>query len=411
MNRAKSRSISLSRLNLTGLLGTFVFLITAVTGCYQSQNRSRPAGNAAEMRELKSKVIAQGQILPAGGIARLMGAPGDIVDEVLVQAGQKVTAGQQLVRLRSESVAETQLAALLARRQEAQLSYTQTIGQAEQAVAAAKLKVARAEKGRSQLSASDEVLRLAREQVDAAKRVMQQLEAIAGDSVTGSYVGRIEIDKQKVSVGEAELAYEQQKLAHQQAQTDATFALEAAQLEEATAEQALNTAQQSTALDVLDLEIESLKEKTAAARIAAPTDGIVLAIHTRRGEATTSFPLVEMGNTREMVCEAEVNEMDAALVEPGQTVKLFSRAFAEPLTGKVAKKFSLVGRPQLRPLDPLARVDFRSITVVVELDEAVANKADDWIQLQVEVEIAVGDAPRQTTKNDSSEKPVEEPDA
>lgn len=395
MNRAETRMNSNSRFYHLALLVASAWL-PCMNGCYKPQNRPRPASSAAQMRGLKSKVIAQGQILPSGGIARLMGAPGDIVDEVLVQAGEKVTAGEQLVRLRSESVAKTQLEALLARRQEAQLTYEQTIQTAEQAVAAAKLKVARADQARSQLSSSDEVLKLAREQVEAAKRVMQQLQAIAGDSVTGSYVGRIEIDKQKVSVGEAELAYQQQKLAHQQAQTDANFALKAAQLEESTAQQALVTAKQSTALDVLDLEIETLKEKTAASRIVAPTDGMVLAVRTRRGEATTSFPLVEMGNTSEMVCEVEVNEMDAALVEPGQSVKLFSRAFAEPLTGTVAKKYSLVGRPQLRPLDPLARVDFRSITVVVELDDAVADKAVDWIQLQVEVEIAVGDSAMQT---------------
>lgn len=366
---------------------TCCVLLLAAIGCYKSTRPTAPPRSQANVGELKSKVIAQGQILPAGGVVRLLGAPGDIVDEVLVETGQEVTAGQQLIRLRSESVAAAQLAVLNARRSEADATLARTIDAAKQQVAASELKLEHLAAQKKQLEQNASLLELANEQVESTKRVMRQLEAISNDDVAGGYVGQIEIDRQKVSVGEAELAYKQKLSAQQQAAEDLRFAEKAARLELEAALQTLASAASSNTLKIIDLEIATLKEKSNASKITAPTDGTVLAVRTRRGEATTSFPLLEMANTANIVCEVEVNEMDAAIVAEGQKVRIYSRAFAEPLSGEVSKKHSLVGRPQLRPLDPLARVDFRSITAIVVLDEVAAEQAQDWLQLQVEVEI------------------------
>lgn len=381
-------------------------LLIFVSGCFRSGQSGPPPRSAANVGELKSKVIAQGQILPAGGIVRLLGAPGDIVDAVLVEAGQTVTAGQRLIRLRSESVSEAQLAVLNARRHEAKLSFKRTVAAAEQQVVGAKLKNDHLRTQRAQLEQNDKLLALAKKQVDSATKVMQQLEAISKDAVAGSFVGQIEIDRQKVSVGEAELNYQQQLQTQKKASEDLNFAKKAAQVELTVAEQTLASAQASTALDIIDLEIETLKKKLEAAQITAPTKGTILAVQTRRGEATTSFPLIEMADPANLVCEVEINEMDAAIVQEKQRVKIYSRAFAEPLEGTLTKKFSLVGRPQLRPLDPLARVDFRSVTAIVELDKKAAKKAKEWLQLQVEVEILTGKSTgsEEPTKAETEEK-------
>ena len=81
--------------------------------------------------------------------------------------------------------------------------------------------------------------------------------------------------------------------------------------------------------------------------------------------------------------------MDAALVQAGQSAIIRSKAFPQPLAGKVLRKSPLVGRPQLRPLDPLARVDYRAVTALIQLDRESTETARQWLQLQVEVEIAI----------------------
>ena len=86
--------------------------------------------------------------------------------------------------------------------------------------------------------------------------------------------------------------------------------------------------------------------------------------------------------------------MDAARVQVGDAATVTSRAFGEAsLQGRVSEKFVLVGRPQLKPLNPLARVDYRSVTANVELDAASVARARDWLQLQVEVVIDVQASP------------------
>ncbi len=369
---------------------TFFVLLLVTSGCYRGSRPTPPPRSQADVAKLKSKIVAQGQILPAGGVARLLGAPGDIVDEVLVETGQEVKAGEQLVRLRSENVAQAQLAVLEARRIDAEQTWMRAVKAAQQQVEASTLSLKHLAAQQKQLDRNASLLKLASEQVESSKRVMAQLEAISNDELAGGYVGQIEIDRQKVAVGEAELAYEQKLSTHQKAVEDFQFAQRAAEVELEVASDALESAKASNALKIIDLEIATLKEKSSAAKIVAPTDGKILAVRTRRGEATTNFPLIEMANISQIVCEVEINEMDAAIVSEGQKARIYSRAFAEPLTGTVAKKHSLVGRPQLRPLDPLARVDFRSITAVVELDGTAAKQAQDWLQLQVEVEIITG---------------------
>ncbi len=44
--------------------------------------------------------------------------------------------------------------------------------------------------------------------------------------------------------------------------------------------------------------------------------------------------------------------------------------------------------------DPLAKSDYRSLNVIIEIDASDAEAAAKWLQLQVDVEIDVADAER-----------------
>ena len=155
-----------------------------------------------------------------------------------------------------------------------------------------------------------------------------------------------------------------------------------------TAQAILKAASESEAAHIIDLQIEALELENAAAEILAPEPGVILAIGATKGEASLQLPLIEMANNTSIVCEVEINELDAAAVAAGQPATIRSRAFPEPLSGHVRRKFQLVGRPQLRPLDPLARVDYRTVTAIIDIDPESAELARNWLQLQVEVEIA-----------------------
>lgn len=337
----------------------------------------------------KSTVTAQGQILPANGFIRLAAAPGSLVKEVLVQVGSTVNKGDTLVRLHSEDIQSTQRAALIQKRAETTRKQNNAIRQAQQQVEAAELKQAHLASQRESLARKEEILAFAKEQVEASQRVLQQLESISEDEMTSEFVGRIEIDRQKVAVGEAELSYRQQAEAHRQAVEDLKWASLAAEEERKAALAILESAQESGALRILRLELDTLDKQIKASKIVAPTSGVVVAVNAQVGEATSSYPVVEIADVSDLVVEAEINEMDAALIQENQNAKIVSRAFGEDFTGTVSQKYSLVGRPQLRPLDPLARVDFRAITATIKIDEQFAEKAQNWLQLHVEVKIEV----------------------
>ncbi|MEO8269930.1 MAG: hypothetical protein ABI557_09425, partial [Aureliella sp.] len=72
------------------------------------------------------------------------------------------------------------------------------------------------------------------------------------------------------------------------------------------------------------------------------------------------------------------------------------------LKGQVAKKFRLVGRPQLRSLNPLARADYRTVTAIVDLDTPSIEIAKNWVQLQVEVEIQTATSTAPIASSDSA---------
>ncbi len=89
-----------------------------------------------------------------------------------------------------------------------------------------------------------------------------------------------------------------------------------------------------------------------------------------------------------MIVRAEVNVVDLQRVHVGAKATLTSAALLKPLTGKVKSISRLVGTPRLPNPNPMARVDWRSAHVVIEIDEASVEAAAQRIQLQVDVAIA-----------------------
>lgn len=367
-------------------------LLAVATGC---AGDALPPNPATTGQPLQQTVVAQGQILPQGGIVQLSAPPGDVVLKRLVDVGDHVSPGQVLLEMRSQESAAANLRTLQKRREVATQERKLALAAAQRQVKAATLKLEHVRSQQQSLERKHELVELAQEQVTAAERVLGQLESIAANAATREFVGQLEIDRQRINVSQAQLSFRQQSEAQRQAVEDLNWSLRAAEEEQAAAEEQLQAAQTQQTLEVIDLEIEALREQATAARITAPIAGVVLAVNASVGEASIPLPVIELANLEELVCEVEINELDAALVEPGQAATITSRALGDKqLNGRVLRKFKLVGRPQLRSPDPLARVDYRTVTALIELDQASASLAKDWLQLQVAVAIDITKAPR-----------------
>jgi len=367
-------------------------LALSLAGC---AGEPLPPAPITSGQPLQTTVVAQGQILPQGGIVQLSAPPGDVVLKLLVGVGDQVSQGQVLLELRSQELAAANLRTLHKRREVAAQERQLSIAAAQRQLTAATLKLEQVRAQQQSLDRKHELVQLAQEQVTAAERVLKQLEAIANNASTREFVGQLEIDRQQINVSQNQLNFRQQSEAQRQATEDVSWALRAAEEELTAANEQLEAAYNQPTLEVMDLEIEALQQQSIAARITTPMAGVVLAVNASEGEASLPMPIIELANLDQLVCEVEINELDAAVVEPGQTATITSRALGDKqLRGRVLRKFKLVGRPQLRSPDPLARVDYRTVTALIELDQPSAVIAKDWLQLQVSVTIDITKAPR-----------------
>ncbi len=360
-----------------------------ILGCDNASKSPGTASNVPTVPLRQTKVIAQGQILPAGGLIRLTATPGDIVDDVLVKVGDPVTSGKPLIKMRSLRIQNARVEALESRLRDAVQQHTSALQQAKLQVSSAEAIVQQASAQQKALDRQAALVALAKEQVAASEMAVERVKSVARDPLTSSFVGAMQVDQQRLALGEAKLKYEQQAENFEQAK-------EAAQLNMIKAEQQLQAAQlgfqlaeQSLAVQAIESELKALKLQVQSAIVEAPQDAVVVAINARAGEAAAQFPLIELADITRTICEAEVVELDAGRIKVDQKVTISSPALPRHLFGKVAQISRLVGRPQLAVADPLAKADYRSLNVLIEIERADVATASKWLQLQVQVEIAI----------------------
>jgi multidrug resistance efflux pump len=95
-----------------------------------------------------------------------------------------------------------------------------------------------------------------------------------------------------------------------------------------------------------------------------------------------------MADLSQMTCVAEVHEADVGLVRIGQVAQMQSASLSRAIRGKVSRIDRVVGASSIRSPNPLARSDFRSIAVWIQIDPEDVPLASERVQLQVEVSIS-----------------------
>lgn len=394
-------------LMITLLLAPMMALCCLV-GCYKPPPAPLESQKAADPHSVRpARIIAQGQLLPAGGLIRLNGTPGDVVESLLVKVGEQVVAGQPLVELRSASYRQSQLETLRQQLAEAELQQAAAVDRAEIEVSAARMQLSQAEEQIQSVKRRRESLPLLKRQWDDAQAALQRAEAMAQDPLTRALVSRLDVDKQRASATAAELQYQQQQEALALAEESAQWAQKLAAEKLSGAEKALELAKKTDPASVIRSQIKGAEQQLAAARIVSPIDGTVVSVDARVGESVGQLPLAQVADLSRMVCQVEIYQADAPMVKVGQKAELTSDAFEKPLQATVARVDRLVGYPQLRSTDPLAKVDYRTLPVLLEVAGEDTVTAAHWLQLQVEVTIPLGeptDAKPATTPAPSPER-------
>lgn len=350
---------------------------------------SQPQQTLEKQAVRPARIVAQGQLLPAGGLIRLNGTPGDTVEEILVSIGDTVEPGQPLIRMRSADYRESQLETLKQQLAEAELQHRAAIDRAQIELSAARMQLEQAKEQVLATKRRQESLPLLKQQWQDAQAALQRAEALAQDPLTRALVSRLDVDKQRASVTAAQLQYEQQREALRQAQESAEWAEKLATEKVSGAEKSLELAQRVDPTNVIRAQIKGAEQQLAASRIVSPIQGTVVSIDAHIGESVSQLPLMQVADLSRMVCQVEIYQTDAPLVRVGQLAEMSSDAFSNPLRGRVVRIDRLIGSPQLRSTDPLAKVDYRTLPVVIEVAAEDVPTAARWLQLQVEVKISL----------------------
>ncbi len=340
-------------------------------------------------------VVAQGQIEPESGVIPIVATPGDRLASIDVEEGQQVAAQQVLGTLVGQSIRQLELEVAIARRDEALAKVN-----AESAAAVAKLEVAKVglQQAKSQVQqavknlataeAEGGRLNLLSQQLTLAENKLRQLKAAVAEPGGSRLATPSAIEQQQLAVDELRSQLEAARREANQKLDDAKLAVQGAEKEIKANELTIKSAQAASGIPTMEKQIELLKQQLEATKLVSPIAAKVLSIDAKVGEPTTAAPIIRLADTSRMIVRAEVNVVDLQRVQVGAKATLTSAALLAPLTGKVKSISRLVGTPRLPNPNPMARIDWRSAHVIIEIDEASAEQAAQRIQLQVDVAIA-----------------------
>jgi HlyD family secretion protein len=349
---------------------------------------SRSQGQAG-VAVAKARISALGRLQPAGGVISVFGLPGDRIEKLSVNEGDKVAKDTILAELasRKDRGLERDLVANQLSEARAQRAAIGDAGNAKIAVIDAE--IAQLQSGRDgDLKAQDARIAALVQQSRLADDAWQRLK-----SLERTVVSPQELDKSEslYRQAEGELAAArairdktETGYAHNDALLKAKRSAARAELEEALKRVPVDSAAEN--LKIAERRLE-------ATQIKAPVAGRVLKVIGHEGDATGTQPLLQLADTEAMevvaeVYETDVQDLDAWLSESPVPATITSRALGKPLTGEVRRRQNtyLIARNQQFSLNPREDIDRRVAEVRVDVRSDSVELAARYVGLQVEVE-------------------------
>ncbi len=336
------------------------------------------------------KVVAQGRIVPRGGIVNIIGSPGQRIESILVTEGDTVVEQETELAIIS-GLAAYQIQAELSEAQaaDARRELEQKVLAAENNVLSANNALQLAELQLTETQSALDVS-VATKQLAAAKEKIERLQSLSSDPQTQRYIATSQLSDQQLSIEQAQsqldLATRQQQAALQAAELN----VELAQKTVAAAESSLDALRQVQSENrTAELSQKLANQQVSLAQIIAPINGTVLKIHSKPGESITNLPLMQIGDLSQIECLAEVVDRLVPSLTIGQTVSISSPALPHKISGRVTHIGRMVGPGTLMDPSPLALVDRKTVEVRIAVDPASADVAKRLINLQVAVEIDI----------------------
>ncbi len=339
-------------------------------------------------------IVAQGRIVPLGGIVNIPAPPGQRVESLLVAVGDSVIAGKtELAKLAGHELLELQVQMAAAKRVDAELEIDQKI-----VVAEINLRAAEAARDTARLTVeqlrSRKDYEIAAKQIESARQKLDRMRLLSKDPQTENLVSQQDLDDQAILLEKAEYDKQRGEISLQQAQESADLSLKNSELNIESAKRSVELANQLRSGNKSLLLAESIAQvQEASSRLIAPADGIVLKIFIKPGEAAANGPIMQIGNLARMECVAEVNDRIVRQVRVGQKATIKNSALSRELVGTVRQIGRIVGNSTLPNPNPLAMVDTKSVDVHIEIDSADVAEAATLVHLQTNVEIDPGTTP------------------
>lgn len=354
------------------------------------------AGDGSAQVSTRNQVVALGRLAPAEGIHGIGAIPGDVLAEVPVSPGQKVTPQTTVAVLMSSSLRKLEAEALAKQLEEAKARIQAESIAADSRIRLAELALAQARAGGEKIAAQEKQIALLKSVWELEKKRFENLQGVSDSAVSANERAAQEllVEKAAAELQAAEATLTSLKLAGEFAEKTAEAELEAAK---AAKEQVLS----GLSIASLAKRHEQAQRQYELTHIKSPIDGVVLNVFSKAGEVIGPQRIMTVANLEEMVCRAEVYQNDikhlrAALAKAGSQgleVRLTSDAFEKPydeqgLKGRL-KDESAIGRvvspPVTDPVDPFARSDVEIVEVEIALEGKDAEVASRYVNLQVNV--------------------------
>jgi HlyD family secretion protein len=343
-----------------------------------AQGPSRPS-----RREIK----VQGRLEPKGGFIRLTGIPGDKVEAWHVRPGDSVEAGTNLATLASRATRLLELESAKLKLEEAKTVRDTKLQELELGIEVASGQL---ENARSLVEIAESQMVMAGQgetQIHQMQEQLASLRRLHEDPLTKAAIGKLELQAKEIEISGLEAKSRQANLVAENGMKQATLQVRQAEQALVAAEKARELALKASSIAVLEKQIELLELQLKESSLISPVNGAVLSINVEAGERFATLPAIEIADLSSMICVAEVYEADVAEIQTGDSATLRSAGLVKELSGKVSRIDRLVGVPQMRSPDPLARTDFRAVRVWIDIDSEYAAVAAERIRLQTDVTI------------------------
>lgn len=346
---------------------------------------------------VRQAVAALGRIEPHSETIEVGAAIAGLVEELLVEEGQRVARGDTLGHLDSyrERVAERDQQAARLEEARAMLAAEAMLGEAR--IAAAKLLLRQThEIYPLRIAAQQAKIALLSAELDNSRDILGERETLQMRAV-GS---RRNVDDQRTMVrkNEEEIAIARAELARLEAEQRMEALVAGVELQREEA--ALGRARAAVGLSSIEKDVALAEARLGRTIIRAPIDGQILKIVTQAGERVSEAPILQMGDLDTMHAVAEVYETDIGLVRIGQLATISSRSLPRALSGRVVQIGQLIFKNDVLDVDPSADADARVVEVRIAIDEG--DLVEQLTNLTVDIVIdldgeAVATAPPQAT--------------